>query len=343
MRTILIATIALGVLTATGHAQSGEQRRGGGRGRDRNRDMSTVALVNISFKHVEFDSKSVQSGRSEYGIYLPKGCDDPANAERRYPWAIWLHGMSEDYRDFHFGGAKVLDELAGKPEFPEMILVAASSPRRSLYANGEQAGNIADLILKDLVAHVQSNFRVAESRNDRAIMGISLGGMAALRFALSDPERFGAVATHSAALFPENPEEMSDSHRQTFERFGDRSGWFELLGNPIDKEKYDLLNPIAIAHKLKDAKGLRIYFDAGTQDRYGFGPTNQKLSEVMKEVGIEHTFHLIDGGQHSWSGGTVQKALVDSLLFVSADFTKQAKKTPATSEPAAEKKPAGGE
>jgi enterochelin esterase-like enzyme len=183
-------------------------------------------------------------------------------------------------------------------------------------------------------------------RSDRVLMGISLGGMAALRYAFSDPEMFGAVATHSAAVFPENPDELGEQHVRTLNRFGDRAGWFELLGNPIDKAKYEALNPLCLARKLKDAKGLRIYFDAGTQDRYGFGPANEKLSAVLKENGIEHTFHLIEGGEHSWGGGTVQKALLESLQFVSAGFSKakpSGETKPAPAEPAAPKKPAGGQ
>ncbi|MFO0981695.1 MAG: alpha/beta hydrolase-fold protein [Planctomycetota bacterium] len=339
MRPTILVSLVLGLLARELHAQGGDQRRGGGRWRDR--DLGSIELKNVTYKHVEFETKSLAAGRSEYGIYLPPGYDDEANATRTYPWMIWLHGMSEDYRDFHFGGARVLDDAVGEGKLPRFVFVAASAPRRTLYANGEREGNVADLILKDLVLHVQTNFRVGRDRGDRALMGISLGGMAALRFALDHPELFGAVATHSAAVFPEDPAELPEQHRQTINRFGDRSGWFELLGNPIDKDKYQALNPMAIVRKVKDLHGLRIYFDAGSADRYGFGPANQKLDQVMQEAEIPHTFHLIDGGQHSWSGGTVQKALIDSLTFVCAGFARDAAPgAPAAAPPKGEQPPA---
>jgi hypothetical protein len=71
----------------------------------------------------------------------------------------------------------------------------------------------------------------------------------------------------------------------------------------------------------------------------------ETLSAVLKENGIEHTFHLIEGGEHSWSGGSVQKALLESLQFVSAGFSKakpsdESKPPPAEAAP---KKPAGGQ
>ena len=166
------------------------------------------------------------SKSSNYGVYLPPGYDDPANASREYPWVLWLHGMSEDDRDFHFGGAKVLDEQVASGALPPLVFIAAAAPSRTLYANGEVEGNIRDLITKDLVSDVQKRFRVASKREERALMGVSLGGMAALRFAFTDPQLFGSVATHSAAVFPEKLDELDQNYVETVHRFGDRlGGW----------------------------------------------------------------------------------------------------------------------
>jgi len=312
--------LSLAVLLAAPEltAQEGGRRRGGGRRRER--DVGSVTLDHVRYQRVEFEAASLRSGTSHCGVYLPPGYDDPGNAERSYPWIVWLHGMSEDDRDFHFGGAKVLDEMLGSGALPPLVFVAAAAPSRTLYANGEAEGNVADLIVKDLLAHVETAFRVLKEREGRAVMGISLGGMAALRFAFTDPARFGTVATHSAAVFPEDPAELPAQHAATVERFGDRLGWNSILGDPIDEERYRAINPTCLAHELKKAGAPRIYFDAGTSDRYGFGPANQHLSEVLTESGVPHTFRLIEGGEHSWSGGTVQLALKESLKFVGEGF-----------------------
>lgn len=320
MRLLLPLVLLTGVFASDLCAQ-GDGRRGGGGGRWRQRDTAPVELKNFTYQRVEFDTTDLTGGKAHYGIYLPAGYADPANADKKYPWAIWLHGMREDERDFNAEGAKILDDAVGSGKLTPLVFVAAAAPQRTLYMNGETEGNVADLITKDLVAHVQKTYRVSTKRSDRAIMGISLGGLGALRLALTNLDLFGTVAVHSAAVFPEDPAEIPEQHLQTYNRFGDRGGWYALLGNPIDKAKYDLFNPTSIAHNLKDAKGLRIYFDAGSADRYGFGPANQHFADVLKAAGIPFTFHLIDGGQHSWSGGTVQKALVESLAFVNEGFT----------------------
>ena len=43
---------------------------------------------------------------------------------------------------------------------------------------------------------------------------------------------------------------------------------------------------------------------------------------MLTESKLAHTFHLIQGGEHSWGGGTIQKALVESLGFVQAGLSK---------------------
>jgi enterochelin esterase-like enzyme len=327
MRFMLTSLVVLGLFTGDLCAQ-GDGRHGGGRFRER--DSTPVELKNFTYQKVEFDTKDLTAGKAHYGIYLPAGYADPANANKKYPWVIWLHGMREDERDFHQEGARILDDTVTSGKFTPFVFVAASALTRTLYMNGEPEGNIADLITKDLVADVQSKFHVATDRSQRAIMGVSLGGMAALRFAMTNLDLFGTVAVHSAAVFPEDPGDLPPQHLATYQRFGERSGWYALLGNPIDKAKFAAFNPTAIAHTLKDVKGLRIYFDAGTDDRYGFGPANQHLADVLKAAGIPFTFKLIQGGQHSWGGGTVQKALVDSLTFVNESFTMQTGQAGAT-------------
>ena len=334
---LLLALLLVSGLFAGDLCAQGDGRRGGGRWRQR--DEKPVELKSFTYQRVEFDTKDLTAGKAHYGVYLPAGYADPANAEKKYPWVIWLHGMREDERDFNAEGAKILDDALTSGKLSPCVFVAAAAPSRTLYMNGEAEGNVADLITKDLVADVQSRFHVSTKRSDRAIMGISLGGMGALRLAMTNLDLFGTVAVHSAAVFPEDPAQIPEQHLATFNRFGDRSGWFTLLGNPIDKTKYATFNPTSIAHALKDAKGLRIYFDAGTDDRYGFGPANQQLADVLKAAGIPFTFRLIEGGQHSWSGGTVQKALVESLTFVNEGFGGAAPKPPATPAPAPAKAP----
>ena len=307
-----------------GGQQGGREGRGEGRrrGRRSERDPATVKLTQLTYQRLEFETNNATSGKAAAGVYLPADYADPANAERKYPLVVWLHGMNEDDRDFHFGGAKVVDETIAAGKLAKCIVVAFAAPSRTLYMNGEQEGNVCDQITKDLPAWAAAQWRVSPERADHALMGVSLGGMAVLRYGLSSPELYGTVAAHSAATFPADPANLPPQHLGTVQRFGERLGWNDLLGNPIDPAKFAKVNPTSLATATTDVKGLRIYFDAGTNDRYGFGPANEELSAALKAKGIAHTFRLIDGGEHSWGGGTIQAALVESLAFVNGGFSK---------------------
>lgn len=304
-----------------GFPPGGQGGRRFGRGRPE-RDPASVQLAQLTYQRVEFETKSLTAGKETVGLYLPADYAEAANVERKYPLVLWLHGMNEDDREFHFGGAKIVDDAIAAGKLAKCIVVSVAAPGRTLYMNGEREGNICDLVTKDVVEWAAATYRVSPERADRALMGVSLGGMAALRFALSEPERFGTVAAHSAATFPEDPAQLPEQHMGTVQRFGERLGWNELLGNPIDPAKFAKINPQSIVRGMTDAKGLRIYFDAGSNDRYGFGPANEALAVAMEEQGIAHTFRLIEGGEHSWGGGTIQKALETSFAFVNGGFSK---------------------
>ena len=105
----------------------------------------------------------------------------------------------------------------------------------------------------------------------------------------------------------------------------------QIFGDPIDKDEWRKEIPIALLENMdpKSLAGLRIYFDAGTNDRYGFSPSNIALSKLMKKAKINHTFKSIKGGGHSWGTGSIQTAMKFSFPFVTKEFTQKPTSQPA--------------
>ncbi len=277
-----------------------------------------VKLDNFTYQSVEFAAPSLEKVWADYGIYLPKGYDDDANAKKTYPWAIWLHGLRGDASRFQYGAAKVLDRLRGDDEIPEMIVVAPSAGRMTSYFNGEPDGDYEDLIVDDLIKSVEKKYRVSRRRTDRAIMGISMGGFGAFRLAFKHPDVFGAVAAHSSAMFPADPKNLSQRYARSARRMA------SILGDPIDAEVWAREIPTAMVAKMKpaDLASLRIYFDVGDRDRYQFAPPNQEFHEVLEKAGVEHTFVLVKGGGHSWNSGLKDSSLEASFMFVGKSFAR---------------------
>lgn len=283
-------------------------------------------------EHLTFQERSFQSpalGRTvNYGVFLPKEYETPEAKERRYPLLLWLHGMFEDHRRFGVrGGAQVLDRMVGAGDLPAVVFVTANGDRASFYVNGKDTEAYEDLIVKDLLAHLGQTYRIAESREQRAILGVSMGGFGALKIALKHPELFGTVAAHSAAILPPDPDNLGPRFKRMLESdFGRRMGLDRIYGNPIDKAKWRAENPIALAETIaKDqVRGLQIYFDCGSADRYEFDETNLALHEALDKRGIAHTWKLVDGGGHGWESGYNGKCLPESLAFVARALSAKA-------------------
>lgn len=289
-----------------------------------------VELKNLTFRTEKFASPAVGAD-VEIGVYLPKGYDDEKNKDVKWPLVIWLHGMFEDHMRFHDrGGAPVLDQCVGDGKMPPCVFVSANGGRTSMYVNRKDQ-HWEDLITVDLLKHLAATYRISDKREHRAIMGVSMGGMAALRIAFTRPELFGAVGAHSSAVFDEDPEKLPERIKGMAQRIGLE----EVFGNPIQKEPWQKANPLCLANAIdpKVLRTLRIYFDAGTNDRYGFATGNQLLHEALEKHGVEHTWRLIEGGGHSWGAGFQDQTLPYSFAMVGAMFAgKKAGEAPAPAE-----------
>lgn len=310
----VVSAVAMVALCTQAPAQ--RNRRGG--------DGPPAELKHGTYTAAEFASEAM--GRKiPYGVYLPKDYAAEANKAVRYPLVVWLHGMWEDQMRFHDrGGSQALDALIGKGDVPPLILVCPSPGRSSFYINGKTSGRGEDMIVKDLLAHVDATYRVETERSKRALMGVSMGGMGALKIALKHPALFGTVATHSAAVFPPDLDSLPERFKNAM-----KSQWLapvleETFGDPIDAELWKANNPLALVAALKkdDLQDLQVYFDAGTKDRYGFHATNELLHAAMEKAGLPHTWRKIDGGGHSWGEGLATSSLPDSLRFVAQQFAK---------------------
>jgi len=297
-------------------AQNRPDRGGRGRG------GAPATFLNFTYHEEKLQSAAV-SREVEFVVLLPKGYDDEKNRDVKWPLVVWLHGMHENHRRFaqDSAGGPTLDRAVTDGKLPPCVVVGANGGSTSMYFNRKDQ-RWEDLITQDLLAHIAKNYRVSDKREHRAILGVSMGGMAALRIAFTKPELFGAVGAHSAAVFAEDPDQLPER----LKGYASRLGFDEVFANPIAKEPWQKANPLCIANAVdsKVLNTLRIYFDAGTEDRYGFAAGNQLLHDALDKKKVTHTFRLIEGGGHSWGSGFQEQTLPHSFALVGAMFTGKA-------------------
>jgi len=231
-----------------------------------------------------------------YAVSLPASYD--ADTSRRYPVVIFLHGLFNDEHDWVERGMQArLDELRAAGKVGDFI-VAAPYGANSFYLNGKDGTRYEDAIVKDFLPFVDKTYRTTGSPRDRVIEGISMGGFGALVIAFKHPELFAAVAAHSAAVFEELPRPPASGDQRATFRYQMAA---KIFGAPPDEQFFAANNPIGLAAANAAKLGaLKIYFDVGEQDRYGFTDGNRRLDAALTKAGVAHEFHTAPG-DHGWS------------------------------------------
>lgn len=255
-----------------------------------------------------FESRSL--GREVgYVVDLPPSY---ASGERRYPVVYALHGLFESGAFWERRGlAAAFAAARQRGDLPDVIVVAPDGAN-SFYVNG-LAGRYEDMLVEDLVEHVEKTFRVAQGRSGRALFGVSMGGYGALRMAFKHPELFAAAAAHSAMLLEKVPTAEDGARR------GQLAAFARVFGDPIAPAAWAAEDPLALAAKLDPKASPALYFDCGSEDRYGLSVGNQELHRRLGTRGVEHEFAL-HPGDHGYE--YVRSVIDRSTRFLGAVLRK---------------------
>jgi S-formylglutathione hydrolase FrmB len=236
-----------------------------------------------------------------YCVYLPPSYDSSAHRHpaQKYPVLYYLHGLGDNERSlFNSGGWTLLDDLRQQHKMGE-FLIAAPEGGRTFYVNSADGSVLySDFFLQEFIPLIESKYRIAKGRSNRAISGISMGGYGALRFAFAHPDLFLAVSAQSAALITESPQELD-----TAVRSGTQLGKLlaPVFGNPIAVRHWKDNSPVVLATKNQTAlHQLAIYFNCGQNDNYGFEKGAAALHEELQKEGVRHEYHSYPG-DHSFS------------------------------------------
>ena len=147
---------------------------------------------------VRFFAESV-AREMTYNVILPSGYADDTDDERLYPTLYLLHGYGNNYQ----GWARFMGIPTYAPAYDVIIVMPDAG--NSYYVNWAQtdddrADAWEDYVTKDLIGHVEANYRALPERGGRAITGFSMGGYGALTLGLRNPELFASIGSQSGAL-----------------------------------------------------------------------------------------------------------------------------------------------
>ena len=188
-------------------------------------------------------------------------------------------------------------------------MIITPQGENSFYINSRD-GHILyeDFFVREFVPQMERRFHLAGAKAGRAIEGVSMGGYGALRLAFKYPQMFVSVGAHMPALAQQLPHGSSSAGLAAF--LG------TAFGTPLNEAFWKQNTPFVFARESKLA-GLKIYFDCGDHDNFGFDAGTRQMDKLLTDRHVAHETHIYPG-EHDWQ--FVAQHLQESLLFHSRAF-----------------------
>ena len=140
----------------------------------------------------------------QYNVYLPDGFD---RTDAHYPAVYLLHGLSDDYDAWHTKGRMewVADELIRSGEVRPMVVIMPNAGGPDVHHTWNGYFNMPgwryeDFFFGELIPAVEEKFRCGGCKEQRAVMGLSMGGGGSVVYAQRHPEAFSSCYAMSAWL-----------------------------------------------------------------------------------------------------------------------------------------------
>ena len=230
-----------------------------------------------------YQSKSLNNLR-RLTVYTPPGYD--ADSKTKFPVLYLLHGANADENAWYRLGRVnlILDNLLAAHKTKPYIVVMPFGYGVDPNAPGQGQNNTElfgkDLI-EDVIPYIQSRYRTSTDRDQRALIGLSMGGGESLTIGLNHLELFSYVGGFSAAI-------------------GQAAGFPKTFASVI-------ADPNATNKKLR-----LLWVGCGNKDSL-FG-ASKGFSDFLTSHNIKHTFKE-SGGAHTWMNWRSYLNEVSPLLF----------------------------
>ena len=234
----------------------------------------------LQLRDVEFMSPSL-GHTMHYRILLPAIYNNEA---KKFPVLYLLHGLYGDYKNWTDKTA-VANYAAGVD-----LIIVMPDANDSWYTNWatDPQQKYESYIIKDLLEEIDGHYRTLNTRDSRWIAGLSMGGYAALKFALKYPQLFSVAASFSGAFdAPSTLAARVPAFAPQLQR---------VYGSADDRTRAE--NDIFRLSASADPTRLPyFYITCGTAD--GFLATNRDFVAALPERKFYYEYHEFPGS-HDW-------------------------------------------
>ena len=239
-------------------------------------DQDFYALKNVPHgqvrEHIYYSE--VNKAMRRCFVYTPPGYDK--NTKKRYPVLYLQHGGGENETGWSSQGRAnlIMDNLIAEGKAKSFIIVmdngtwTMSGPRRSEGGTWPPKGwadGFTNTLLKDIIPMIDASYRTLANQKNRAMAGLSMGGMQTRVITLANPDVFSQVGMFSGGSFSEE----------------------DVKNAPGFRQKIKLLFVSFGSRELENS-------------RMGFGGNPKENTEKLKELGMNTHFYVSPKTAHEW-------------------------------------------
>jgi enterochelin esterase-like enzyme len=169
--------------------------------------------------HHHFYKSAAADDERDYYVYTPPGYE--GSGKRKYPILYLLHGFSDDASGWTAVGHAdvILDNLIAQGKAKPMIVVMplgygtmemirlAWGAWSHTEVRDTNFKKFSEALLTEVMPRVESEYRIMNDRNWRAIAGLSMGGSESLLTGLNNLDKFSWIGAFSSGGIPDDFQE----------------------------------------------------------------------------------------------------------------------------------------
>ena len=198
-------------------------------------------------------------------VYVPAEYEQ--NPDKKYPVLYLVHGWGEDENGWSNQGhmANIMDGLIAAGKAVPMIVVMPSGDIKTNSDVRKASGDVTKIYVENLIPYIDKTFRTKTDKQNRAMAGLSRGGMQTTMTVFANMDKFAWMGTFS--------------------------GFFVRGDDVVNAFNGVFKDPAAF-----DKQMNLLFISTGTEER---NPKDQV--EKLKAHGIKNiVFHESQGTAHEW-------------------------------------------
>jgi len=178
-------------------------------------DQDFYALKDVPHGKVEqilFPSKSTSTSRRAF-VYTPAGYE---KSKQKYPVLYLQHGWGEDETAWSNQGRAnlIMDNLIAEGKIKPFIIVMTYGMTNEVKFGQLRSFDIKPfqtVLIDELIPYIDNNYRTLANPTNRAMAGLSMGGMETKTITLAQPDVFAYYGLLSGGTY--KPEDIKDKSK----------------------------------------------------------------------------------------------------------------------------------